>query len=125
MGIEDAVNRRLTQTAVYWGNPQNDGRNRTTYDLPVEIKCRWQDKVQVMGKMDGVDVISRALVFVSQDVKENGLLWLGTLNDLDSTMEADPITIDHICIIKRFEKSPAMGSTTEFVRRAFLTPWLS
>lgn len=125
MSIDSFIRRTCKQTAVYWGNPVNDGDD-ISYDAPVEIKCRWQDRKQVMMDDNGEKMISRALVFTTQELDYNGLLYLGTLSSLDSTQEADPSTIETgACIIKRFEKIPALSSTTVFLYRAFLTPWLT
>lgn len=125
MSIDTFIRRTLVQTAVYWGNPTGDGEGGNTYDAPVEVKCRWQDRKQVIMEDNGEKMLSRALAFVEQELDYNGLLYLGTLADLDSTQEADPSTITDICIIKRFEKIPALASKSVFLYRAFLTPWLT
>lgn len=124
------------QKAVYWGNPTEDGYGGLTFDDPVEIYCRWEDKTQILGAITGNQVLgysetSRAIVYLLQDVTEEGYLWLGELTDLDSYLDSsdgtyiDPRTVPNAHIIKRFEKTPSFGSTTVFLRRAFLTPWLS
>ena len=46
-GIEKVAKRFCVETAVYWGNPQNDGYGGFTFDTPVEIKCRWEEKSEV------------------------------------------------------------------------------
>ncbi len=126
MGIMEVVSRRCTQTAVYWGNPQNTGSGGRTFDTPVEISCRWEDRKQVLGETDGTPIISRAVVIVLQDVDEEGLLLLSTLATLTDDQKTDPMkNIEDISIIKRFSKIPVLGSTTSFMRKAFLTPWLS
>ena len=137
MGIEDIIIKSCTQTAVYWGNPQEDGEGGKTFDAPVEIYCRWEDKTQVLGLLGEDDKgernISRALVYLTQDVDVNGYLYLGALDDIydayptleSSDANIDPHSINGCYVIKRFEKTPVMGSTTKFLRKAFLTPWLS
>jgi hypothetical protein len=128
--INNLLRRACKQTAVYWANPQDDGYGNKTFDDPVEIKCRWEDIRQVLGTVGentttGYDIIPRAIVYLTQDVDEEGLLYLGTLDDLDSTQEDNPMTIEGICIIKRPAKIPSLGSTTDFLYKAFLTPWLT
>ena len=131
-GITSLLTRNCNQTCVYWGNPVNDGEGGKTFDDPVELACRWEEMVQVVTDAKGNEVTSRALVYLLQDVDEEGMLFLGTLTDLSSAEEDDPLGIeagDHsgqkAYVIKRFQKIPALGSTTEFVRKAFLTPSLS
>jgi hypothetical protein len=109
---------------VYWGNPVNDGYGGFTYDAPVEISCRWEDKSQLISNAGGETILSRAVVFVLQDLDWDGLLWLGELTDLTVGQRADPKSLDSICVVKRFEKTPGLASTTVFLRKAFLTPLL-
>lgn len=138
MGIENVLKRQYNQQAVYWGNPQNDGQGGFTYDAPVEIACRWEEMRQVVTDNKGNEITSRAVIFVPQDLNEEGMLFLGTLDDLydlesESSAEVlnDPRTFfsDHptaqIYTIKRFQKVPCLGSTTDFLRKAYLTPSLS
>ena len=131
MSLKSTLIRNCKQIAVYWGNPQNDGSGGFTYDSPVEIKCRWEDKQQLMGLLgqdgEGERLLSRAVVFVLQDVDINGLLYLGELTDFDSSDLDNPHEVEgkNIFLIKRIESSSSLGSTTNFVRKAFLTPWLT
>ena len=123
MSIVDTITRNCKQTAVYWGTPTNDGYGTFTYADPVEIYCRWE-AVTIKVKGDaGIEFVSRAEVYVSQDVDLNGLLYLGDLDDLDSDEEDDPMTISDIQIIKGFTKIPALNSTTKFLRKAIIKPW--
>lgn len=134
MAIADLLTRQCTQTCVYWGNPQNDDEGGFTFDDPVEIYCRWEGKVQVVKDNDamGEEIECVAMVYTLQDVDQNGFLFLGTLNDLEDTEDSEgnssggwynPQAVTGAYKIKQFEKLPALGSTTDFVRRAFLTQW--
>jgi hypothetical protein len=130
MGIGAFIASKCTQTCVYWGNPQEDGYGTKTYDAAVEIACRWEDVQQIVGAITtsrvlGFGEVSRARVFVTQDIDEQGVLYFGTLSDLTAPQLANPKLIETSHIIKRFEKVPAVGSTTEFLRIAYLTPWLT
>ena len=125
-GVTKMLAKRLTQTAVYWANPVNDGYGKYTFDDPIEINCRWEDKLQVLTEGPNDEkLISRSIVFVDRVMKINEVLWLGSLDDLDSSQEADPTVISDMSIVKRYEGTPALGSTTEFMHKVFLTPWLS
>ena len=132
MGIQKFISSRLPQRCVYWGNPIEDGYGSKTYDPPIEIACRWEDMQQIIVEADGSQSLSRAVVFVSIDLDEDGLLWLGTLNDLinlestwDSTGGIELSLVPKMHIIKRWEKTPALNSTTQFLRKAHLTPYLT
>lgn len=112
-------NRQLNQTAVYWGNPVKDGQGGFTWDDPVEIACRWNDSISTQLAANGKEFLSIAKVQVEQDVDKNGMLFLGNLIDLDSSVEADPPIGDDTYTIKRFDKTPTVNSQ-EFFRRVFL-----
>ena len=108
------------QTAVYWGNPASDGFGGITFDDPVEIDCRWDEKMTVIVNRLGKEVVSKAVLLLTQDVDEDGYLYLGTLDDLDSADEESPETIDGAWRIMIATKNPLFQSSTEFVRGAYL-----
>ena len=108
------------QIAVYWGTPVSDGYGGINFDDSVEIKCRWDGKIQMVKGSDGREVVSKAELLITQDVDEGGYLYLGTLDNLDSGEEDNPITIDGAWEILVFTKNPLFKSSTEFVRQAFL-----
>ncbi len=133
MSINSLLTRSLKQTCVYWGNPVPDGEGGFTFDEPVEILCRWENINQVITDAKGAAITSRAVVFVLQDLTEEGYLYLGDLESLYDSLDlessastlSNPITITNAWIIKRFQKEPTLGSTTDFLRKAYLTPSLS
>lgn len=124
MSLIDHIEQLYTETIVYWGNPTNDGFGAFTFDDPVEIKCRWENKEQIVSKADEKAVIFRSIIFVLQDVDTDGLIWRGSLDDLTDTQEADPRNISDIMIIKRFEKTPAIRAQNSYLRKAFLSPYM-
>jgi hypothetical protein len=58
-------------------------------------------------------------VFLLQDVEEGGYLFLGDLGDLASSGE-EPLPTEDAYEIGKFVKSPVLGSTTDFIRVAYL-----
>jgi hypothetical protein len=110
--------RNLTQTAVYWGNPVPDGSGGYTYDDPIEIDCRWEDGVTVNTDTLGIEYNILAEVQVKQDLDEDGMLFLGTLDDVDSGGLDDPASAGAHTII-RFDKIPNLTGSC-FYRRAYL-----
>ena len=121
--IENMMARLCVQTAVYWASPVNDGFNGKSYDDPVEIKCRWEDRIaliQLGADKLGTQVTSKARVHLLQDVEEEGYLYLGTLDDLDSDEAESPETIGTAYRILRFDKTPQIRSTTDYVRKVYL-----
>lgn len=117
------MTRSCDQTAVYWAPSGFSTYGLRTYVDPVEISVRWQYARELIRDSQGKEIVSGAQVFTTQDVKESGLLFLGELTDLDSSEEADPMSVDSdvaIYEIVKFEKSPALSDATQFVRKAYL-----
>jgi hypothetical protein len=135
MSVAEFISRNLTQTAVYWGNPQEDGYGSKTFNDPIEISCRWENVDQVLGGDTGDDrgmkYISRALAYVDRVLDEEGYLWLGRLADLEQYLDSssgtyiDPMTVPDAHVIKRKQEIPRLGSNTKFLYRVYLTPWLT
>ena len=133
MGIDTFIESKLTDIAVYWGNPQDDGQGGKTFDPPVEISCRWKDIQQIMGLLGDDDkgerLISRATVIVSMDLDYNGMLCHTTLDALydsaeSSGAEIDPMTLENAYLIKRLQKVPSLNNKNICYRKVFLTPWI-
>jgi hypothetical protein len=120
LGIEKFLQKISVQTAVYWGNPTDDGYGGITYDDPEEISVRWENTTKLITTADGQEYACVAEVIVNQDVEVNGYLYLGELDDLDSSEMDDPKTVDAAYRIKRFDKIPMIKKTDEFVRKAYL-----
>lgn len=121
------MKRTCTQTAVYWSTPVKDGWGGYTHDDPVEIACRWEEKTEVISRIGagkkGEELVSFAQIFVTEDVVEEGYLFLGSFDDLadeTSSGDDDPENIDGAYKIVKFEKIPALRSTDDFVRKAYL-----
>ena len=108
------------QDAVYWGNPTQTGTGAFTFDDPVEIQVRWDDKQELVIDDKGNEVVSRASVMVKQDVDLGGMLMLGTIDDIDSGLYGDPYSLDNAFRIIAFTKIPAPMKTDDFYRSVHL-----
>jgi len=117
--MADFPNKQLNQTAVYWASPTQDGYGGFTWSSPVEIDCRWQNSTKVITTGNGDEIVCKAIVYVNQDVDEEGMLYLGDLDDLDSGQEADPMTVDGAYKILRFDKSPTVRGDA-YLRKVYL-----
>lgn len=128
MSIERFIQKVCVQTAVYWGSPQDDGMGGYTFADPIEIPCRWEETTQLITDGQGNQIVSKAEILVTQDLDEEGYLFLGTLDDLDlldssgdsSGAYYNPKDVDKAYMIRRFDKTPMIKSTTVFVRKAYL-----
>lgn len=110
--------RNLNQTAVYWGAPVADGYGGTTFDDPIEIPCRWQSSTKTVTTFLGELKIVNAEVQVDRDLEEQGMLLLGSLDDLDSGDYNDPTNAGARPIV-RFDKVPTIKADAMF-RKAYV-----
>lgn len=119
MGITKFISKVCVQTAVYWGNPVSDGMGGHTFDVPVEIKCRWTDKVRITTDSNGLQLQAKGNLLVTQDLDYEGWVMLGTLEDLPDLESADPLKVSGAYKIVAIDKVPMIKSTTVFVRTIF------
>lgn len=117
--MADITTKFLKQTACYWGAPVNDGYGGFSWAAPIEIPVRWTDSTQVVSDGKGNQIVCKSVVMVAVDLQELGMLYLGTLDDLDSAEEDDPASVDGCYQIKRFDRIPTIKGTT-FLRVAYL-----
>jgi hypothetical protein len=112
-------NNQLNQMCVYWGSPVNDGYGSYTYSDPIELKCRWIEGTELIRNSEGNEIVSTTQVVVSQDVEENGYLYLGSLDDLDSDEGDNPKLVDSAFPIIKFHKTPTLKGNV-FYREVYL-----
>ncbi len=120
MGIEKFIASVCVQTAVYWGAPVADGYGGMTYGDPEEVSVRWHERVEVVTDAAGNEIVSKAEILTPSDLEEQGVLWLGALDDLTTAQKADPRLVSGAYTIKRFDRTPLFRSTDKFVRMAYL-----
>ena len=75
----DIQTSKLNQTAIYWAKSGQNGYGTYTYELPIEIECRWENKTEFVKSSKGEEVLSSAKVFVDREIDFEGFLQLGTV----------------------------------------------
>jgi len=118
------IERMLKQTAVYWppAGEESSGEDFDGYGRPIstaayEILCRWEEKSEQFLDSDNNIQISNAIVYVGEDVRKGGYLFLGELTDLEDV--DNPQDNDNAWEIMKFEKNPNLKAT-KFLRTAYL-----
>lgn len=109
------ITRVLKMDAVYWEpNGVNENAEKI-YGEPQPIKCRWVDQSVVEKDEEGRDIVFMSSVMVGQDLKLEGKLWKGKIEDLEGAAEPP----DDAKLIRRLYKTPTMNAR-RFVRVALL-----
>lgn len=113
------IKRKLVNTAVYWAPGGNNGTGGLLYDVdPVELACRWQNKITLVRDSDGKEQVSQSEVWTEDALDGQGYLFRGTLADLDSD-PSDPKQVDGASIIITNTDSPAIDNRLSLFK-AFL-----
>ena len=105
----------LRMRCVYWPPARPDKFGAMHYGDPVELKCRWDEKILEFIDTQKVKQVSQALVLVDQDLAAGGMLWLGTL----AAAPPIPTPTAGAYVVKQFQKTPNVNCT-KFVRTAIL-----
>lgn len=114
------ISGAMKQTAVYWASPVASGFGGYTFDDPVEIDVRWEVRQELFIDARGNEVRSSAVVYTGQDVDLGGYMFLGGLDDLDSTViDPEDVSTGRVYEIRGFSKSPTIDGT-QYVRKVWL-----
>ena len=95
--------RMRQQTAVYWERQSADSYGRYSYAEPIELPCRWEQKVEEFRDSKGEKLVSKATVYLDRVVKQGDIMRQGTL-DLDAP--ADPRSLTDVFEVRIFEQVP-------------------
>jgi len=118
--------RMRKQRAIYWSQLSVDAFGARTYEAPIEVVVRWDDKSSQYVNKDNEQVASRATVYVGQDMKAGDMLLLGILEAdssdlLDSSIVPTPDDPKEAGAweIQSFAKIPNLRAS-EFLRICYL-----
>lgn len=117
--MSDVYGKRfLKQKAVYWSPAQDDGTGLgRAYGTPIEVKCRWTDKYEVIVDPMGKEVITKAYILADRDLEVEGVLWLGLLADV--APGGNPFDNDDAFKIVAWNKIPDTRAK-KFLRKAYM-----
>lgn len=94
--------KNYTDDITYWGAPVPDGEGGQTFTAPVALKGRWEDRNDEFTTPTGERAVSRATVFLQNDVVTGGYLMKGT--SVNTVPTAEPNAQE----IRAFIKVPAI-----------------
>lgn len=104
--------RHMNQVATYWTPGSNDGFGGVVLGPPVVIKCRWQNKRDLVRNAQGQEVVSSTIVYPDRALQHKGYLALGDFTDqVDSDGLLDPKEVGGSQIIQVGD-SPSLDGTT-------------
>jgi len=112
MGI---LTGRLPHKLTWWRVTGGDGFGGDAFAAPQLIDGRWEDRQETFyGTLDRRELISKAVVFVNQDVAVGDYLCQG-----NNVASANPTVLAGALKIQRYDKTPDLRSL-DAVRTAVL-----
>lgn len=100
--MPDITRTDLKQNAVLWmadATLPADEFGNQRISLPVDIKVRWES-----GKGEGA--ARKATAFVSQEITEGSVMWLGTL----ATLPSSPEKPKNLMQVTTYKEIPDVGN---------------
>lgn len=76
------ITRCQRETLVYWAPNSTNMAGELEWHAPVEMTCRWDDKVQEIRTDDGTYVLAKSEVISEIKLEVGGIVFRGTLNDV-------------------------------------------
>lgn len=117
MPSDDLSARLRKQDATFWSKTGTDSFNRPTYAAPADVKVRWTDQsIEYITQKDE-KTVSKAVVFVGQDMKVGDVLRLGKVATL--LPGKTPLQQPGAYEVMQFRKIPNR-SAKKFLRKAVL-----
>lgn len=102
------------QTITYWAEAAMDGFGERTFSAPVTFVGRWEERTDLKIEFDGEVTMSKAVVYLQDDVILGGYLALG---DLIASLE--PTDLAAAYIIKSTQQITSI-SGIETIRKVLL-----
>lgn len=76
--------RKMKTEAVYWSKTGTDFEGDPAYGTAADVKCYWMDKQEKFTDPNGVEKISRGVVYLYTSVAWGGVLVKGTVAGLSA-----------------------------------------
>jgi len=100
------LTRMLKQSAIYWAPLGPDEFGEEKLDLPITIKCRWEDELEEGIDATGIETTFKSTVYTDRDVQEGGILMFGNVDDDLDRAFPPPEKLSHR--IRLFTKLPTL-----------------
>lgn len=83
------VSRMLKEDITRWPVSGSNGYGGFTFDTPIKVKARWEDRAVLFRTLDNEEEVSNAVVYMAEDIVVGDYFAKG-----DQTATADPTTLD-------------------------------
>lgn len=98
------LTRHLHQAVTHWVYSSVDGSYDPSFDTPVALMCRWEDRVIKFLDSKGAERNSKAIVYLSVDVALGDFLFKGT------SVVSDPTEVESAFEVREFRTVPGISN---------------
>ena len=88
----------LRESVTYWKPSGVDNFGDPSFDTPVTIKSKWEDRAELFIDNDGREQRSKSVVYVDTDLLTGGYLFRGI------SSVADPLSVVGAFMVKDYRK---------------------
>ena len=96
---------KMWQDATYWAPGDKDLFGKVSFTTPVQMKCRWENRMESIQSKTGEEYVSKSRVFLAVNVDLDGYLYPGL------TSELNPIGLDGAQEIQAVGRVPDLRNT--------------
>lgn len=100
------IKRKLNQFLVYWPPGTLIRSGETVYKDPIELKCRWEDTIQLVVDPSGEKWATKAIIDLDVPVLSLGVLWKGRFRNIAEGSESDPFLNNGASAVRMIEGVP-------------------
>ena len=108
------ITRNLREDITHWPVIGSNGYGGFTFDTPVVLKGRWEDKNELFRTLDNEEEVSNAIVYLNTDVAVGDFLVRG-----DETAESDPTSVSGTFRARNYNKTTNLRNVMA-LRKVFL-----
>lgn len=93
--------RHMPDVVTYWApSAGTDAYGKRTFSAPVQLSCRWEDKIEQIRSKMGTEYVAKSRIFLSQPVDLDGFVYYGT------STQASPYDQTNAWEIQQVGRSP-------------------
>jgi hypothetical protein len=98
-----AYTHNMNETLTYWPQSGNDASGGSTFDAPIEIAGRWQNRQVLFRDLQAKERVSEAVIYCDRELAVGDWIYRG------SSAEADP-RVAGAKEIRSKQDSPSLGN---------------
>ncbi len=109
MSIKSFLIKVRQQKAIWWKRTGTNVYREDTFDSPIEIDCRWEEKNELRKDDQGQEYVSKSFVMPDRSMTGGDYLKLG---EIDSSTPESPLEHEGAHKVREANDIPDLKNTT-------------